>query len=275
MDKETHIIELTTDMISAGWDDEVVPPPTPPKPAEIETVFENEKIGEPVLGSELEIMDTDKPEAPDGWTIIDDNEITKYGDCYLLGNTSPYDEPDRRVNSELGKKASEAKANHNKYLSGLSLAVAIIRKEKLHNKEPEQEKPKPQAPSEWRLLDKGEVLRDDDEMDQTGVGLDENAWVSCDGWGGKVIGIHADTIAENWQFRRRIGKTPEVPLPQLPPPSDDNQSGKNLTRQLKCYCEESGYICRTTQKWLNKYGPPISPANNKPMKVEQKDDNNE
>ncbi len=276
MDKEEdiHLIELTTDMISAGWDDEAVPPPTPPKPAEID-VFETAQFGDPVLGSELEIMDTDKPEVPDGWTIIDDNEVTKDGDCYLTVDASPYVEPANTVCSELGKKASEAKATYNKYAPGS--AIAIIRKKKPANKEPEQENPKPEPDAEWFELQMGDVVRKGDQLNANGNEKDlqgVGGWIECSPFNiGTVVGVHPHT--KQFYVRRRMGTAQEVPIPHLPPPSDDNQSGKNLTRQLKCYCEESGYICRTTQKWLNKYGPPISPANNKPMKVEQKDDNNE
>jgi hypothetical protein len=43
---------------------------------------------------------------------------------------------------------------------------------------------------------------------------------------------------------------------------------KQTTRMLKCVCRVSGYTVRTTKQWIEKYGPPISPATNAPMEVE-------
>ena len=35
---------------------------------------------------------------------------------------------------------------------------------------------------------------------------------------------------------------------------------KDGTRQLKCWCDDCGYVARTSQKWLDAAGPPICPA---------------
>ncbi len=40
------------------------------------------------------------------------------------------------------------------------------------------------------------------------------------------------------------------------------------TRLIKCVCEKTGYTVRTTAKWLEEFGPPLSPATKKAMVVE-------
>jgi hypothetical protein len=42
---------------------------------------------------------------------------------------------------------------------------------------------------------------------------------------------------------------------------------KDTCRQLKCVCPASGYTCRTTRKWIEQLGAPISPKTGKPMEV--------
>jgi hypothetical protein len=42
---------------------------------------------------------------------------------------------------------------------------------------------------------------------------------------------------------------------------------KQTTRMIKCVCPESGYVCRTTAKWIDEMGAPISPATGEPMEV--------
>lgn len=48
---------------------------------------------------------------------------------------------------------------------------------------------------------------------------------------------------------------------------EEEKSGvpKQSTRLIKCTCPISGYVVRTTREWIDRYGPPISPANQKPM----------
>lgn len=43
---------------------------------------------------------------------------------------------------------------------------------------------------------------------------------------------------------------------------------KEGTRMVKCWCPVSGYTCRTTKKWLEQFGPPISPKTRKPMQTD-------
>jgi hypothetical protein len=43
---------------------------------------------------------------------------------------------------------------------------------------------------------------------------------------------------------------------------------KDGTRMVKCHCPVSGYTCRTTRKWLDQFGPPISPKTRKPMETD-------
>lgn len=47
---------------------------------------------------------------------------------------------------------------------------------------------------------------------------------------------------------------------------------KQSTRLIKCQCTESDYCVRITRKWLEEFGAPISPVNNKVMKFEVPDD---
>lgn len=47
---------------------------------------------------------------------------------------------------------------------------------------------------------------------------------------------------------------------------------KQSTRLIKCQCTESEYCVRITRKWLEEFGAPISPVNQKPMKFEIPDD---
>lgn len=43
---------------------------------------------------------------------------------------------------------------------------------------------------------------------------------------------------------------------------------KQGTRMLKCWCDNCGYICRTSEKWLNEYGAPLCPCNAKQMRAD-------
>lgn len=43
---------------------------------------------------------------------------------------------------------------------------------------------------------------------------------------------------------------------------------KQSTRLVKCECPKSGYTVRTTRKWLDEFGAPISPVTKKPMVFE-------
>lgn len=48
---------------------------------------------------------------------------------------------------------------------------------------------------------------------------------------------------------------------------EESGEKKQGTRMVKCVCEESGYTCRTTRTWLERYGAPISPKTKRPMTV--------
>ncbi len=43
---------------------------------------------------------------------------------------------------------------------------------------------------------------------------------------------------------------------------------KQGTRMLKCWCNNCGYICRTSEKWLGEYGAPLCPCNGKQMQAD-------
>ena len=43
---------------------------------------------------------------------------------------------------------------------------------------------------------------------------------------------------------------------------------KQGTRMLKCWCNNCGYICRTSEKWLNEYGAPLCPCSGSQMQAD-------
>lgn len=45
---------------------------------------------------------------------------------------------------------------------------------------------------------------------------------------------------------------------------------KQGTRLIKCVCPQTGYVVRTTREWIDKYGPPLSPATKQPMLADVK-----
>lgn len=47
---------------------------------------------------------------------------------------------------------------------------------------------------------------------------------------------------------------------------------KQSTRLIKCECKKTGYTCRTTRKWIEEFGAPISPATKQVMTYEIPDD---
>lgn len=59
---------------------------------------------------------------------------------------------------------------------------------------------------------------------------------------------------------KALGKYPHAKL-------DQNQSPvkKQGTRLIKCECEDCGYTCRATKKWLEEVGAPLCPCNEKSM----------
>jgi hypothetical protein len=44
---------------------------------------------------------------------------------------------------------------------------------------------------------------------------------------------------------------------------------------VKCVCDDTGYTCRTTRQWLDKFGPPLSPKTRKFMTVIEPEPNGE
>jgi len=62
----------------------------------------------------------------------------------------------------------------------------------------------------------------------------------------------------------KLGKYPHAALSLDPAKSGRAKDG---TRQIKVTCPDSGYVCRTTRLWLEKYGPPLSPVTHKPMVI--------
>ncbi|EIP96858.1 SprT-like family [Opitutaceae bacterium TAV1] len=102
--------------------------------------------------------------------------------------------------------------------------------------------------------------------DCTGHGSDFGRIARAIGLEGKLTTTYAGpklTARLNAMIEGELGKYPHAAL-------QPEQSGvkKQGTRLVKCVCEESGYTVRTTRQWLVQYGPPISPATKKPMKVD-------
>lgn len=64
-----------------------------------------------------------------------------------------------------------------------------------------------------------------------------------------------------------LGPYPHVPLEPLMV-----QKKVQSTRMLKFTCEESGYIVRTTSKWVLEIGMPVCPCHMEPMTPEVKGD---
>lgn len=58
----------------------------------------------------------------------------------------------------------------------------------------------------------------------------------------------------------------EYPHSRLKPSSVERKVAK--TYMVKVSCGDSGYVARTTQKWLDLYGPPVCPCCDTPMKGE-------
>jgi len=62
------------------------------------------------------------------------------------------------------------------------------------------------------------------------------------------------------------------PYPHSKLDANKRPTKKQSTRLIKCQCTESEYCVRITRKWLEEFGAPISPVNNKVMKFEIPDD---
>lgn len=80
-------------------------------------------------------------------------------------------------------------------------------------------------------------------------------------------GAGKDLLAVCVDWHEKLGPFPHGKLnPAMRPKK------KQSTRLIKCQCTASEYCVRITRKWLEEYGAPISPVNNKPMKFEVPDD---
>lgn len=79
---------------------------------------------------------------------------------------------------------------------------------------------------------------------------------------GRMTATYAGTELVNYiaEVVAQLGRYPHAKLNLA-----ENPVKKQTTRMIKCECPKTGYICRTMRKWLDLYGPPISPATKKPM----------
>ena len=64
----------------------------------------------------------------------------------------------------------------------------------------------------------------------------------------------------------KLGKYPHAALSTAPEKTGEKKEG---TRLIKCVCEKSGYIVRTTRQWLTLYGAPLSPVTKQPMTIDE------
>lgn len=86
------------------------------------------------------------------------------------------------------------------------------------------------------------------------------------GLGGAMRATVATDILEIWMRENIVSQLGEYPHAKLS--LDDREKAgvaKQTTRMFKCVCKKTGYLCRVSREWLDKYGPPVSPATKKPM----------
>lgn len=67
-----------------------------------------------------------------------------------------------------------------------------------------------------------------------------------------------DLLAKCEAWFKTLGQYPHGQLDSLKSPVK-----KQTTRMVKCVCDECGYTCRTTRKWLDEVGAPICPKHRK------------
>lgn len=86
---------------------------------------------------------------------------------------------------------------------------------------------------------------------------------------GKLTSTYAgeELLKQCKVWAEQLGPYPHAKLNPLMRPVK-----KQSTRLIKCQCTASEYCVRITRKWLEEFGAPISPVNNKPMKFEIPDD---
>lgn len=67
---------------------------------------------------------------------------------------------------------------------------------------------------------------------------------------------------------RRVAGRPEDPSnPESPEGEPKAGEPKQTTRMIKTSCPDSGYIARTTRKWLEEFGAPLCPCHSRAMEV--------
>lgn len=78
---------------------------------------------------------------------------------------------------------------------------------------------------------------------------------------GKMTATTAGEVLKEWltDLVSELGEYPHAKL---------SLSGKKQsTRMIKCECENCGYICRTSAKWIDEQGSPICPCNMEEMTI--------
>lgn len=82
---------------------------------------------------------------------------------------------------------------------------------------------------------------------------------------GKLTSTYADEdllkVCKAWDVK--LGPYPHAKLDGKKSPVK-----KQSTRLIKCECPATGYTVRTTRKWIDEFGAPLSPVTKKPMEYE-------
>lgn len=89
---------------------------------------------------------------------------------------------------------------------------------------------------------------------------------------GKMTSTYAgkELMEDIKDWAKKLGEFPHGRLnPGMKP------TKKQTTRLVKCECEACGYIARTTNKWIEEWGPPICPCNKTSMRYEVSDKDRE
>lgn len=86
---------------------------------------------------------------------------------------------------------------------------------------------------------------------------------------GKLTATYAskDLVQQCIKWHEQLGAFPHGKLDSMKRPKK-----KQSTRLIKCECKKTGYTCRTTRKWIEEYGAPLSPSTKQPMTYEIPDD---
>ena len=126
-------------------------------------------------------------------------------------------------------------------------------------------------PSESDSLQVAAILAH--ELDHAAVGLDQKHGGNFKklalalGLTGKMKSTVPGPQFEEW-FKPVLDSLGPYPHATLNTSTGISSRGpKQLTRLLKAYCGDCGYVVRVTQKWIDEAGAPLCPCNKQPMEL--------